>query len=149
MSEHPTRRVILHGVGIAGVVAGTTGALSACGGTTASGAASSAAGAAGSAASKAVDALAGAIKQAEIPVGGGKIIDKVVITQPTAGTFKAFSAVCTHKQCTVTKVENSKIECACHGSVFDAATGAVITGPATSPLPEKSVSVSADGIKVS
>ena len=89
------------------------------------------------------------MKKADIPVGGGKVIGKVVVTQPSAGTFKAFSAVCTHQGCTVSKVENSKIICSCHNSVFDAATGAVVSGPASSPLPAKSVTVSGDGISVS
>src|SRR5262249_29791899 len=40
---------------------------------------------------------------AEIPVGGGKILtaQKIVITQPQAGSFDAFTAVCTHLGCIV------------------------------------------------
>jgi Rieske Fe-S protein len=154
MSDNPTRRTVLHGAGAAGAAAVTAGTLAACGSGTAStvvsqagAAASQAAGAASGAASAASAAVA-AIKQADIPVGGGKIVDKVVITQPTAGTFKAFSAVCTHQGCTVSKVENAQIICACHNSVFDATTGAVVSGPAKAPLPAKGVSVSADGIKI-
>ena len=58
------------------------------------------------------------------------------------GEFKAFSAVCTHQQCTVSKAsKDNVILCRCHLSEFDAATGAVRKGPATQPLPPKTVSV--------
>src|SRR5205823_13269055 len=62
-------------------------------------------------------------KTTDIPVGGGKIIDaeKVVVTQPSKGTFKCFSAVCTHAGCTVSGVSNGIISCPCHGSRFSAA----------------------------
>jgi len=96
-------------------------------------------------------AAGGAIKAADIPVGGGKVYDvqKVVVTQPTAGEFKAFSAICTHKGCTVAKVENGTIDCACHGSKFDMTTGAVKAGPASSPLPAKAAKESGGSITVS
>jgi Rieske Fe-S protein len=93
----------------------------------------------------------GVIKVAEIPVGGGKVFatDKVVVTQPKAGEFKAFSAVCTHKGCTVKSVENGTINCPCHGSKFDMATGAVTAGPAKAPLPGKTATVSGDAVAIS
>jgi Rieske Fe-S protein len=128
---------------VAGVAVAGTAGLTACG--------SDAADAVSSAASGAASAASGAIAAADIPVGGGKVFEalKVVVTQPTAGDYKAFSAVCTHQGCTVNGVADGVITCPCHGSTFDIATGAVTQGPATSPLPAKSVSVGADGITVS
>jgi Rieske Fe-S protein len=81
------------------------------------------------------------LKSSEVPVNGGVVIatDKVVITQPEAGVFKAFSSVCTHAGCSVTQVTNNEIHCPCHGSTFDAATGKVLGGPATAPLAKKVV----------
>ena len=79
----------------------------------------------------------------EIPVGGGAIYTaaKVVVTQPASGQYKAFSAVCTHVGCLVNKVANGTIDCPCHGSEFRITTGAVVTGPAPSPLPAKQVKI--------
>lgn len=87
----------------------------------------------------------------EIPVGGGKVFasDKVVVTQPEAGTFKGFSAVCTHMQCTVDQVANGTIDCPCHGSKFSAKDGSVVAGPAPSPLPAANVKVSGSKITLS
>ncbi|MBO0848021.1 MAG: Rieske (2Fe-2S) protein [Pseudonocardia sp.] len=76
-----------------------------------------------------------------VPVGGGRVFtdQKVVVTQPAAGQFKAFSAVCTHKGCTVNKVADGTIDCPCHGSKFKIADGSVAHGPAEQPLPAKKV----------
>ncbi|MFF4349488.1 Rieske (2Fe-2S) protein [Streptomyces sp. NPDC001530] len=85
-------------------------------------------------------------KASDIPVGGGMIYAnaKVVVTQPTSGDFKGFSAVCTHQGCTVAKVENGEIVCPCHKSHFSIADGSVASGPAPKPLPSADVTV-ADG----
>jgi Rieske Fe-S protein len=87
-------------------------------------------------------------KTSDIPVGGGKVFadQKVVVTQPTAGQFKGFSAVCTHQGCTVGGVSGGTINCPCHGSKFHVADGSVANGPATAPLPAKQVTVSGDEI---
>jgi nitrite reductase/ring-hydroxylating ferredoxin subunit len=79
----------------------------------------------------------------DVPVGGGKIYEdaKVVVTQPTAGDFKAFTAVCTHQQCLVGSVNGTEIDCPCHRSRFDASTGKVLGGPAPSPLAPKTIQV--------
>lgn len=80
----------------------------------------------------------------DIPVGGGKVFlaQKVVVTQPVKGVFKAFSAVCTHVGCICNKVANGTIDCPCHGSEFKITDGAVVTGPAPAPLPARTIAVS-------
>ena len=85
---------------------------------------------------------------ADVPVGGGVILPdaQLVITQPKAGTFKAFSAICTHQGCTVATVENGTINCPCHGSEFAITDGSVVAGPAPKPLPAKSITVSGGAI---
>ncbi len=79
----------------------------------------------------------------EIPVGGGKIYAaaKVVVTQPTRGQYRAFSAVCTHVGCIMSEVANGTIDCPCHGSEFKITNGAVVTGPAPAPLPKKQIKI--------
>ncbi|MEU6019452.1 Rieske (2Fe-2S) protein [Streptomyces sp. NPDC047515] len=82
-------------------------------------------------------------RTADIPEGGGKIFaDRgVVVTQPEAGAFKAFSSKCTHQGCAVSSVSEGTINCPCHGSKFDMATGEVAAGPAGRPLPAKTITV--------
>ena len=84
----------------------------------------------------------------DVPVGGGKVFadQDVVVTQPTAGDFKAFSATCTHQGCKVNKVADGQIDCPCHGSKFSITDGSVQGGPAKRPLPTKQVSVDGDSI---
>ncbi|MEV4481947.1 Rieske (2Fe-2S) protein [Micromonospora coxensis] len=87
---------------------------------------------------------------ADIPVGGGKVFaaEGVVVTQPEAGTIKAFSAKCTHAGCTVSEVRQRAIVCRCHNSSFDIADGAVTGGPARQPLPAAGVTVDGDSIRL-
>jgi Rieske Fe-S protein len=85
---------------------------------------------------------------AEVPVGGGKIVNgaNVVLTQPVAGTFKGFSAVCTHQGCIVATIANGTIDCPCHGSKFSVKDGSVVNGPASSPLPPVKITVQGTSI---
>jgi Rieske Fe-S protein len=135
--------------GAAGVAVGTP-LLAACGDDAsqvaddAASAAESAGDAASSAAGDAVERLSDA---ADIPEGSGRVFadQQVVVTQPEAGEFKAFSALCTHQGCVVQDVTDT-INCGCHGSQFDISDGSVVTGPATQPLPPAEIDVSGDGI---
>ncbi|MDI9889513.1 Rieske (2Fe-2S) protein [Streptomyces sp. HNM0645] len=85
---------------------------------------------------------------ADIPEGGGKVIGDIVVTQPTAGEFKAFSSKCTHQGCAVKGVADGMINCPCHNSNFDARDGSVKSGPATSPLPAAAIVVEGGSIKL-
>ncbi len=145
-----TRRGVLAGVGLVGLA----GAVSACssGGSSSSsagtgaGSASTAAAAPGSAPSSAGTGGGANVLAAtsQIPVGSGKIFtdQKVVVTQPSSGDFKAFSAVCTHMGCIVSQISNGTIDCPCHGSQYSIKDGAVVAGPAPAPLPAAPIKVS-------
>ena len=87
-------------------------------------------------------------KTSDVPVGGGTILTdkKIVITQPKSGTFHAFTAVCTHAGCTVGSVSSGTINCPCHGSRFNVNTGAVVNGPAASPLAPVNIKVQGTSI---
>ncbi len=80
---------------------------------------------------------------ADIPVGGGKVYQsaQVVVTQPAAGQYKAFSAICTHVGCICNQVAGGTINCPCHGAKFKITDGSVVAGPATTPLAGASVTV--------
>jgi Rieske Fe-S protein len=84
----------------------------------------------------------------DIPVGGCAVFEaeKVVVTQPTEGDFKAFSATCTHQGCSVSASSDGEIPCNCHGSAFSLEDGSVVNGPATAPLTEVSITVDGDSI---
>jgi Rieske Fe-S protein len=85
---------------------------------------------------------------AEIPVGGGKVLtaQKIVITQPQAGTFHAFTAICTHQGCIVNTVSGGTINCPCHGSEYSIVNGSVVRGPA--PLPLAAVAIKVEGTSI-
>jgi Rieske Fe-S protein len=141
-SPGPTlsRRALLYGAAAAGAGAVTIGALAACAPS------SSGSGGTGAPAAGPVTVPVG-----DIPVGGGKIFESqaVVVAQPSAGTFTAFSAICTHQGCVVGSVANGKIVCPCHQSAFSATDGSVTQGPAVTPLAAKTVTRSGDTLTVS
>ncbi len=156
-SATSTRRVVLAGAGALG--AGCL--LAACGTDTTTGSSSTGANGgdfsdnpapAGSATAPAGSngggSSSGAVLAAvaDVPEGGGIIKGDYVITQPEAGTFKAFSKICTHQGCPVTKVDGGQIVCPCHNSFFAIADGSPTSGPAKKPLPETEVTVDGDNI---
>lgn len=147
-----SRRALLRAAGVGGAVAAVGITAAACGTSSGgsvsnpvpAGGASATGGAPGGGANAGGGAPLG--KTSDIPVNGGVVYPdvRVVVTQPSAGTFKAFSAVCTHAGCTVGNVADNQISCPCHGSAFSAKDGSVINGPASSPLDAKKLTV-ADG----
>ena len=145
----PSRRAVLLGAG----ALGAAGLLAACGddppanpeapqeaGTTAPPATT------GPESTPGEEPVAGDITMAQVPVGGGVIVQgkNVIVTQPTAGEFLAFSSTCTHMACQIASVVNDKINCSCHNSQFSIADGSVLRGPATEPLPPRGVTVNGD-----
>lgn len=147
---HPAlsrRRVLAIGAGAAVSVS----ALAGCGGSddaasepagTTSTADSTSASAKASAAGDGAGALA---KVADIPVGGavsaqGPDGKPVIVSQPSDGKIVAFSAICTHMGCTVAPV-GKILQCPCHGSTYDPATGTNTGGPAPRPLTEIKVRI--------
>ena len=154
-----SRRAVL---GAVAVGAGTVG-LAACGGgssgaddaaagggtQSASSPSSSAPSSSSSTGAAAAPGSAGIVALADVPVGGAVSAEsdgkKIVVAQPTKGKVVAWSAICTHQGCTVAPA-GAKLNCPCHGSSFDAATGKVLGGPAPSPLPSVKVSISGDQV---
>jgi cytochrome b6-f complex iron-sulfur subunit len=126
---HPSRRQVVAAVGAGGFVA-----LAACSGGSPSKSGAAPAGGGGSA------GPAGTVLTAlsDVPVGSAVAAKDaagrpVLVAQPTAGKVVAFSAICTHQGCTVAPA-GTKFQCPCHGSQYNAATGAVLQGPAPRPL---------------
>ena len=144
--ESTNRRTVLRGAAILGgtIVAG--GALAACGGESATEPAATDPGA-GTESGPTSAAPSGSDlgSAADVPVGGGKVYaaEKIVVTQPKEGEFKAFTAVCTHQGCLVNSVSDGEIHCPCHGSAYSITDGSVVGGPA--PAPVKSEKVVDDG----
>ncbi|MCC8340827.1 Rieske (2Fe-2S) protein [Streptomyces sp. R1] len=152
----PARRTVVAAAGAAGLTA----VLAACSdsgddassdtGTAPSGSASQEAGSGGSGGGENAGAGPALAATADIPEGGGKVFpdQKVVVTQPAAGEFKAFSATCTHQGCAVKSVADGVINCPCHNSNFSITDGSVQGGPAPKPLPAVQITVSGDSIRL-
>lgn len=152
MSEEtrPSRRIVFQGLGALGVAA----VLAGCGSgddTTGAGSGPTGGGATGGSATGESGAPTGGsdaevlARTSEIPVGGGIILTdrRIVITQPSPGEFKAYSAICKHQGLTVTRVEGGEVICDHHGSRYDVATGEVTSPPAPAPLDEVQITVEA------
>lgn len=87
----------------------------------------------------------GLVALSDVPVGGSTRVkdasgNPVAVAQPSAGEAVAFSAICTHMGCTVDP-DGSQLKCPCHGSVYNAFTGDVVSGPAPAALASVPVKV--------
>ena len=131
-----TRRTVLAGLGAVGALA-----VAGCGGSDSGGADSGRGATSSPPASNGGAALA---RVDDIPLGSAISATHdgapVIIARPDASTVVAFSAKCTHRACTV-KPAGQTLNCPCHGSKFEAATGKVLNGPATAPLTSVPVKV--------
>ena len=78
------------------------------------------------------------VESSKVPVGGGikvqSSVGVLMVVQPTRGNFAAFSAICTHAGCEVSRATAQAIICTCHNSQFSTSSGAVLSGPASRPL---------------
>lgn len=124
--------------GAAGSSTGT--ATSATAGASASAGSGSSAAAAGAALAALADIKVGEAIAATAADGS-----KIIISRPTETTVAGFSAICTHQGCAVSPA-GKQLNCPCHGSVFNATTGAVLSGPASRPLPAVKVAISGTNI---
>ena len=146
-----SRRMMLRGAAVGGL---SLPLLAACGGggsaDPSSSGSSGSSGSASSGSGSGSKSSGATVKVSDVPAGGGTILkdQQVVVTQPTKGDFKAFSAICTHQGCLVGQVTDKKIICPCHGSEYSITDGSVIRGPAPSPLAAKKVSVKGSEISV-
>jgi Rieske Fe-S protein len=148
MTASPTRRSVLNGalVVAAGAAVGylVTRASSAVDPAAAAGANGYGPPGGGAAGGAGDSALA---EVADLPDGGGLVLgDQHVVLVREGDQVHGLSATCTHQGCTVSGVAEGRITCPCHGSVFDAATGDVVTGPARTPLPAVPVEVRAGAV---
>ncbi len=73
--------------------------------------------------------------------------DPAILVRLTATDVVAFSQKCTHLGCVVYyEPDEQRWHCPCHEGNFDAATGAVVSGPPTRPLGRIDVEVRDDGM---
>lgn len=94
-----------------------------------------------------------AAKVTEVAPNTGKIFRfgsrPGMLVRTASGEWRAFTAVCTHLQCTVQyRTDVEQIWCACHNGFFDL-TGRNVSGPPPRPLDEYDVTVQGEDVVVS
>lgn len=150
--SQPSRRQVLCGLAVALLAPGALAAACADGGSgSATGTTSRPAGGATGGAPGGGGSTGALAKLADIPVGGGKIVEgpqgKVLLVQPSAGTVRAYDPICPHQSFTVSPPQGGTITCVeGHGSQFSDADGSLKRGPATRGLTTIDVTVDGDSI---
>jgi Rieske Fe-S protein len=70
--------------------------------------------------------------------GGAALVNSglgtMLVVRNDATTISAFTATCTHQQCTINGFAEGAFQCPCHGSRFNASSGSVVRGPAAQGL---------------
>jgi cytochrome b6-f complex iron-sulfur subunit len=99
------------------------------------------------------EATVTAAKKSELNPNSGKIFKfgskPAIVIETPSGEVRAFSAICTHLQCTVQYRDDlQRIWCACHNGQYDL-FGKNVSGPPPAPLEEYSVNIRGDEIVVS
>ena len=80
--------------------------------------------------------------------GGYVVASNVIVINTGGGNYTALSALCTHSGCQVSyNAASNNLPCACHGSLFTIA-GAVVNGPAATPLTVYPVSKSGNILSI-
>lgn len=93
-----------------------------------------------------------AAKVAEVKLNSGKIFKfgnkPGLVVRTARGEWKAFSAICTHLNCTVQYRDDLRqIWCACHNGLYDL-NGKNVSGPPPRPLEEFEVRIRGDEVVV-
>jgi nitrite reductase/ring-hydroxylating ferredoxin subunit len=80
--------------------------------------------------------VAGAGDVSDGEINAYTVGDKQVAVANLGGELRAFDDTCTHQGCSLAEgdLEDTIVECPCHGSQFDIVTGEVLEGPATEPI---------------
>lgn len=82
----------------------------------------------------------------DVPQGSGLVVNnpsggKILLVRTSGDEVKGFNAACKHQGVTVSAPKDGTITCPAHGSQYDAATGSLKKGPATSGLTAVQVKV--------
>jgi Rieske Fe-S protein len=146
-----SRRDLLRSLGVIALGGGTAAVLGACSSGSGSSGGSDGSGGSGGSGGGSGASSKGSVTLAKsaVPSGSGTVKDGFIVTQPTAGNFKAFSNICTHQGCPISQVSGAKIICNCHGSEFSVKDGSVLRGPADQPLHAAKVKVDGSNLDVS
>lgn len=84
--------------------------------------------------------------------GGSAIVSSsagtFLVVRTDATSASAYTATCTHQQCTITGITGSLFQCPCHGSQYNTSNGAVVRGPATQNLRRFNATITNDVISI-
>jgi nitrite reductase/ring-hydroxylating ferredoxin subunit len=94
--------------------------------------------------------IAGGARVASGQMAAFEVDGASVAVANAGGELHAFQDVCTHRGCPLSDggLAGTEVTCACHGSVFDIATGKVRRGPAKEPIAVYRVTPEGDDLRL-